>query len=84
MEMRHDSYGLVQCCNVHSFTAAMCVTKLKKTENAACNRSFGKRIFSPCDDSWERKFVYCSLRTRFAMIAMRLQTKGVPLHYRRV
>jgi len=42
MEINHESYGLVQLCNV-------CHTKAVLIE--ACNRSFGKLIFSRCGDS---------------------------------
>ena len=42
-EMRHDSYGLVQCCKS--------VTKFKQAENKASNHMFRKCIFNRCDDS---------------------------------
>jgi len=54
----------------------MFVTKFKQTENEACNRVVGKYSKYSVDvvnHALERKFVYFSIDTRFAMIAVRLR-----------
>jgi len=63
-------------------SAAKGVTKFKRAENEACNRSFGKCIFIPCGDSrMGTEFRFLLGRYTIRNDRKAIKTKGIPLHY---
>ena len=68
IEMRHYSCGAVQCSNTHSFSATMCVTKLRmlKTRRAIVRSGNGVSAVL-VTHALERKFDHCSIHTRFTI-----------------